>query len=128
VPSEKECALCNVRDSAERDAIAATARRLEKHGERAVNSLSAVCLPHVGKLVSAIRDGDLVRSMLKRQATVFQRYSEDMRRYALKHDAVRRYLASQEEATAAERSMLLVTGRQQVNFMRQPVSKEGQHD
>ena len=34
----------------------------------------------------------------------------------LKHDAVRRYLASQEETTAAERGLLLVTGRRQVNF------------
>jgi hypothetical protein len=34
-----------------------------------------------------------------------------------KHAGVRRYLASEEETTAAERGLLLVVGRQQVNFM-----------
>jgi hypothetical protein len=72
-------------------------------------------------LASAVRDGDLMRSMLKRQAAVLQRYSEDMRRFAMKHDAVRRYLSAQEETAAAERSLLLVTGRRQVNFVPRPV-------
>ncbi len=117
VPDEEECVLCNVRNGAEKDAIASTARRLNEHGERAVNSLSALCLPHLSMLTSADLDGDLVRSLLKRHATILQRYAEDMKRYAVKHDAVRRYLASQEEATAAERGLLLVTGRRQVNFV-----------
>jgi len=116
-PSDEECVFCSVRDSAERDAIEATAKRLEEHKARALNSLSAICLTHFVMLAFAVRDGDLLRSMLKRQATILQRYSEDMRRYAMKHDAVRRYLASQEETTAAERGLLLVTGLRQVNFV-----------
>jgi hypothetical protein len=32
------------------------------------------------------------------------------------HDGVRRHLASEEESTAAERALLLIAGRRQVNF------------
>lgn len=117
VPDEEECALCAVRNGAEKDAIASTVGRLNEHRERAVNSLSAICLPHVVMLASAMRDGDVLRSLLKRHATILQRYAEDMRRYAVKHDAIRRHLASHEEVIAAERGLLLVTGRRQVNFM-----------
>jgi len=67
-------------------------------------------------LVSAIQDADLVRAMLERHAVVLERHSEDMKRYAIKHEGVRRYLASEEETTAADRGLLLMAGRRQVNF------------
>jgi small GTP-binding protein len=114
IPSEESCILCSVRRQEEQDAVAATAKQF--HKGRAFNSMSALCLPHFSMLLSAIRDSELVRSLLERQAAVLQRYSEDVRRYAIKHDAVRRYLASQEETTVAERGLLLVAGFRQVNF------------
>ena len=104
VPSREDCVLCNVRDRAEMDAIDSIARR-EGHQARALNSLSAPCLPHFALLASAVRNRDLLRSLLERQATILQRYAKDMKRYALKHDAVRRYLASQEETAAAGRGL-----------------------
>jgi len=116
VPSEKDCMICNVRDEAEREAIQATAKRLEEHKARALKQLSAICVPHFAMLLSVVHDGELVRTLLERQAAVLQRFSEDMQRYAIKHDGVRRYLASEEESAAAQRGLLLVTGRRQVNF------------
>lgn len=117
IPSERDCTLCNTRDDAERQAIEATAKQLGEHKTSAVNGLSAICLPHFAMLLSVIPDSGLVRTMLERQAAVLQRFSEDMKRYAIKHDGVRRYLASEEETTAAERGLLLITGRRQVNFV-----------
>jgi len=67
-------------------------------------------------LVAAVRDDDAVQELIKHQSAVLLRFAEDMRRYALKHDAVRRHLASQEETTVAERGLLSVAGRQRVNF------------
>ena len=116
-PSREDCVVCNVRDRAEMDAIGSIARRLEEHQARALNSLSALCLPHFALLASAVRNRDLLRSLLERQATILQRYAEDMKRYAMKHDAVRRNLASQEETAAARRGLLLIAGRRRVNFM-----------
>jgi hypothetical protein len=49
---------------------------------------------------------------------LLERISEDMKRNALKHDAVRRYLATDEEASAARRGLLAITGFRNVNFER----------
>jgi small GTP-binding protein len=117
LPDEHDCALCRVRDSAEQDAIDATAKRLERDRTPALNALSAICFPHFVGLASAVQDTDLLRTMLKRQATVLERYAEDMKRYTIKHAGVRQYLASVEETTAAERGLMLVAGRRQVNFV-----------
>lgn len=116
IPDENACALCKVRADAEGAAIAVTACRLNAAGQPALNALSSICLPHLVPLVGAIPNDDLVRSMLRRHATILGRYAEDMRRYAVKHDGLSRHLASREEATVAERGLLLLSGQRQVNF------------
>lgn len=116
LPDQGDCVLCNVRDCAERRAVEVTAKRLEGVKSEALNELSAICFPHFSMLVSAIQDTDLARMMVKRQAAILERYSEDMKRFAIMHDGVRRHLASREETTAAERGLLLLAGRRQVNF------------
>lgn len=117
LPDEHDCAICKVRDSAEHGAIDAAAKRLERDPTPALSTLSAICFPHFVMLVSAVRDEDLARTLLQRQATVLERYAEDMKRYAIKHDGLRRHLASREEVTAAERGLLLIAGRREVNFV-----------
>lgn len=117
LPDEHDCVLCSVRDGAEHEAIDAAARRLERDSTPAVNTLSAICLPHFVLLVAAMRDSDVARSVLLRQAMVLERYAEDMKRYAIKYDGIRRHLASQEETAAAELGLLLAAGHRQVNFV-----------
>jgi small GTP-binding protein len=123
LPSEEECPFCIARNAAEARAIEAVAKRLEDVTPNALKGLSAICLPHLATLISSIRDGGVARALLQRQREVLQRLSEDMRRYAIKHDGRRRYLASKEEATVAERGLLLLAGRRQVNFMPRTVTK-----
>jgi GTP-binding protein EngB required for normal cell division len=116
LPTQSDCVLCGIRDKAEQEAIAGLAKRLQEKSTDRSTSLSATCLPHFVMLVATVRDKDIVAKLIDHQAAVLQRFSEDMRRYALKHDAVRRYLASQEETTVAERGLLSVAGRERVNF------------
>jgi GTP-binding protein EngB required for normal cell division len=116
LPMQDSCPLCGVRNKAELDAIEAVARRLIADATRTLNSLSAICHPHLAMLAAAVSDADLTRQLMKRQATILERISEDMRRYALKRDAVRRYLASQEDTTAAQRALMFLAGRSNVNF------------
>jgi GTP-binding protein EngB required for normal cell division len=116
LPDERDCVLCSERNAAERGAIDATAEQLEHDRTRALNSLSAICFPHFVDLVSAIRNDDLAREMLQRQATVLERYAEDMKRFAIKHAGVRRHLASEEEINAANRALLLIAGRREINL------------
>ncbi len=120
LPSQDECLLCRVRAEAEEEAIAATAKRLDDDHGKALKSLSAICLPHFAMLVDAVREDEAARGLIEHQAAVLERFSEDMRRYALKHDAVRRYLASREETTVAKRALLAVAGHPRVNFTPRP--------
>jgi GTP-binding protein EngB required for normal cell division len=117
LPDEHACVICSTRDNAEQEAINATANRLERDPKRAINDLSAICFPHFVLLLAAVRDAEVARMMLERQATVLERHADDMKRFAIKHDGLRRHLTSQEEATAAERGLLLIAGRRQVNFV-----------
>jgi small GTP-binding protein len=116
MPTEKDCILCEVRNAAEQEVVVATAQKLSEDEARAENAGSAFCFPHFAMLVATISDEAIARKLVERQAAVLQRFSEDMRRYALKHDAARRYLASKEETVVAERGLLAVAGRQRVNF------------
>jgi GTP-binding protein EngB required for normal cell division len=117
VPSERECALCIARNRAEKSAVEETVQRLEESQASAMKELSAICLPHFIALVSALSDDRIIRTLLERHAAVLERFSEDMSRYAIKHDGRRRYLASKEEESVAERGLLLIAGRRQVNFL-----------
>jgi hypothetical protein len=116
LPSRENCVLCNVRDRAEQLAIEARARQLTVEGSRALDALSVICIPHLCMLLAEIPNNTVKRELAERQAAILERFSEDMRRYALKHDAVRRHLASQEETAVAERALQSVGGRRNVNF------------
>jgi small GTP-binding protein len=115
LPTQSDCIICAVRDKAEEEAVMSVAQRLN-HEADVLHSPSATCLPHFVMLLAEVHNVDALRALVEHQATVLQRFSEDMRRYALKHDAVRRYLASQEETSVAQRGLLSVAGRQRVNF------------
>lgn len=109
------CVLCRVRAAAESDAVASLAGRLQEDPDQRLRAFSSICLPHFRQLAAAVQDPDTLRRLLIRQAGLFQRLSEDMRRFALKQDGVRRYLWSDEETSAAERALLLLAGHRTVN-------------
>jgi GTP-binding protein EngB required for normal cell division len=110
LPTAERCVLCRVRAKAESDATSTLARRITAGGQKSLNSLSAICFPHFAMLSTVIRDPDLLRKLAAQQATILELVSEDMERYALKHDATTRFLQSREETTAAERALLLLAG------------------
>jgi GTP-binding protein EngB required for normal cell division len=110
----KHCVLCDLRARAESEAISRLALRFSKQGVQTLNSLSAICMPHMVILTRALENSDHVRMLMKHQAALLERVSEDMRRYTLKHDAARRFLETKEEAIAAERALLLIAGHRNV--------------
>jgi small GTP-binding protein len=114
VAAPGHCKLCNVRDKAESEAVFRLGRQLSVHGANALNSLSAICIPHLEMLTRVIEDADLVSRLMSHQATLLEHVSEDMKRFALKRNATARYLESREEATAAQRALLLVAGHRDV--------------
>jgi hypothetical protein len=116
-PTQEDCILCHVRDRAEVQAIDTTAKTLLDDTTRALSRLSAICLPHLTRLSTAVENPELIRELAKRQATIFQRMAEDMRRYALKHDALRRSLETNEEETAADRALFVLAGCRNVTSL-----------
>jgi GTP-binding protein EngB required for normal cell division len=115
LPQAETCVLCGVRAAAESEAITFVAGRLQANPDQALPALSAFCLPHFRLLAAAVPNPQTLRRLLLRQAGLFQRLSEDMRRFALKQDGVRRYLCSDEETTAANRALLILAGHRTVN-------------
>jgi hypothetical protein len=59
--------------------------------------------------------GDPARQILSAHANLLERTAEDLQRYALKHDALRRYLTSEEERRASQIALLLLAGHRSVS-------------
>jgi hypothetical protein len=88
--------------------LADFSRQLTETPAQALDSLSALCLPHFARLVGTLRNEQLIGELLSRQAALLDRLAEDMKRSALKHDGVRRYLLSAEEESASNRGLALL--------------------
>jgi hypothetical protein len=68
-----------------------------------VYTRSALCLPHLGRLLGAL-PGDAAGRTMLRQAALMERLAEDAQRFALRQDAACRDLLSREDYAAPQRS------------------------
>lgn len=107
------CPLCRARSKAE--ALASVTHKLSQGSKEALNALSAICLIHLRLLVGSIKDADIVKQLLERESTLLRRIAEDMQRYSLKHDALRRHWTSDEEHDAALKALLLLVGHRSLS-------------
>lgn len=107
------CPACKVRWEAEDRLVRALAQKLRTNPEAA--SAASLCVPHLQLLLNQIDDEPLRSRLLLREAAVMERTAEDMQRYAIKHDALRRHLASQEENDAPLLALRLLSGHRSVN-------------
>lgn len=106
----ESCPLCLSAAHAEMQAISTLVRDLSRSDEVASGRLSFICMPHLARALPALREEGLASTLLTRQAEMLDRLAEDMRRYATKYDALRRYLASEEERDAAETALAAIAG------------------
>jgi len=109
------CACCDSRKIAETTAVNTVAGRLRAMPDQALASLTDICLPHLRLLSAALGEHPVAARLLARHGVVLQRMAENLRRYALKHDGLRRYLASDEEQKAAERALAMLAGHRNLN-------------
>jgi GTPase SAR1 family protein len=113
--AEPSCLVCEARAAAEAAAVQAVALRLRQNLDDALRSLGDLCIPHFRLLAAAIVDPQIITRLFGREATLLQRVAEDMRRYALKHEGLRRDFASDEEMRAGARALLLLGGDRSLN-------------
>jgi hypothetical protein len=109
------CAVCDARTMAEETAVNAVAGRLRQTPDQALASLSDICLPHLRLLSATLGENPVAAKLLARQGAILQRLADNVRRYALKNDGLRRYLASDEEERAAERTLMVLAGHRSLN-------------
>jgi hypothetical protein len=107
------CPACKVRWDAEDRLVRAMVQKLSTKPENA--SMVSLCVPHLDLVLKQIEDESLRPRLLLREAAVMERTAEDMQRYAIKHDALRRNLVSQEENDAPLLALQLLSGHRSVN-------------
>lgn len=115
VPDAIICLVCDAQKAAQSAAVNTIAGRLRQSPDAALASLSEICLPHLRLLAAALGPTPVAAKLLAREAALLRRMAEDMRRYALKHDGLRRYLASEEETKAAARALMMLAGHRTLN-------------
>ena len=110
---DHDCPACKVRSKTEQRIVRSlTAKALDTSE---TSQIPALCLPHLGMVCTRIDNPDVRRELLIREAAILERTAEDMQRYAIKHDALRRYLASKEENDAPLLGLQLLVGHRNVN-------------
>ncbi len=115
ISTYQTCPACDVRRRAEKQTIAEVANLVRKP-EADDRHAPACCLAHLGSVIRVLGcDSQESRSMIAAHAELLERTAEDLERYALKHDALRRYLTSAEERHASQLALLLLAGHRNLS-------------
>ena len=111
----KTCKVCEVRIGSEKKVVRSAATAAREAAAAGGGVLGACCLPHLSAVIAALGPGDAAQTYLHAHAYLLERTAEDLQRYALRHDALRRYLTSEEERRASQVALLLLAGHRSVN-------------
>ena len=112
---QSHCPACEVRWKAEDNAVQALISRSVKVGSLDRMSLSPLCLPHLRLILARNPNEQLSRYLLECEADLLERTAEDMQRYAMRHDALRRALTSAEERNSYLQGLQMLVGHRAVN-------------
>lgn len=113
---QQQCPMCEIAGQAEEQAVEAVST-LERSAW-SDSRPSALCFPHLRDVIVRMEDPASAGQLLRRSAALLQRVSEDMQRYAIKWEGVRRYLVSDEEKAAYVRGLFLLAGKRSLAMAR----------
>jgi len=108
--SVAECVVCQMQNDIERKAIEELAASQDTARSTAHSQVQSLCLPHLRMTTSHVGNRSWLRAMLQNEATATERLTEDMQRYVLKRDGIRRGLATEEESRAAKTAIGFIAG------------------
>jgi len=111
VKGPRDCQVCEMLRKEEK---VYTNRLLELLSESTYKKLydnsQGVCIRHLGMLINTAPQADLSEFLIFHSARRFEEDAEDMRNFALKHDARRRYLENIDEEDAYRRAIIRLVG------------------
>jgi hypothetical protein len=113
--SQGTCQVCQVRIEAERNAVKAAAERIRQIASSQTGNVPACCLLHLAMTCAILGKDQPAQLLLGAHAQFLERLGEDAQRYALRHDALRRYLTSEEERRASQLLLLMLAGHRNVS-------------
>ena len=113
LPGPNRCILCEVTANTEKRVIAHIIGSLSAETPVDSDNLS-LCLPHLARALDAVSDKEVSLPLIRQIDAAFDRAAENMQRYALKHEGLRRELVSDEEWQAPEFGLALNVGDRRV--------------
>ena len=113
-PTKMTCRVCEERTIAERRAVAQVANQVREWNGNQTSQVPVSCVPHLRLVVQSLGESELARKLVISQARLLERTAEDLQRYAIKFDGLRRFLASAEERQAYTVALILLAGHRNV--------------
>jgi small GTP-binding protein len=114
LPTKTSCPACEERRVIERREVAEMANRVREWKDKRSDRVPVSCLHHLALVVQSLGDEELARKLVISQARLLERTAEDLQRYAIKFEGLRRFLASAEERQAYTVAMILLAGHRNV--------------
>jgi predicted GTPase len=105
--SERSCPVCSVEDRTAREAIRKVVKEFDSSDP---SGIPALCLPHIELALKCGADLNSGRLLARATARALSRVADDMRRYGLKHDALRRNLMTSDEREAGQIGLRKLVG------------------
>jgi hypothetical protein len=112
--AEPACRMCTIQGDIESQVISRLAAQSIPVNSTPTSAVPIMCIPHLRMISGRLDDSRLIASLLADHSRTIDRLAEDMRRYALKHDGLRRSLTSEEELRAADDALACVAGRRSI--------------
>jgi GTP-binding protein EngB required for normal cell division len=111
LPTSAKCSACQLVAAVEKTAAKEIVGRIAEAAPGDSDSLPPLCLVHLYAVLNTKPPEDQARSLVRIQARVLEQIAEDMRMYALKHDAIRRELVTNKERRAYRTALLRLVGQ-----------------
>jgi GTP-binding protein EngB required for normal cell division len=113
--SQSTCLVCQMRIEAERNAVKEAAARVREITSSLAGKVPACCLVHLAMTSAILGKSPATQLLVGAHSQFLERLGEDAQRYALRHDALRRYLTSEEERRASQLLLLMLAGHRNVS-------------
>lgn len=111
VRDSHNCRVCKILHSSETESIRQIAVMIgESDGRSRYHHSQGVCLRHLGMLIDAVSSDEERQFLLSHAALQFEYEAQDMRSFAMKHEALRRALQNSNEQDAYRRAIIHIVG------------------